>query len=52
MEVELGKEYDVILTSIRRSGGTVESEVRPGAIRFREGSGGKLASEGLSLIHI
>ena len=49
VEVELGKEYDVILTSIRRSGGTVESEVRPGAIRFREGSGGKLASEGSRL---
>ena len=43
LEVEIGKEYDVILTSIRSRGGTASSEVRKGAIRFRktqDGSGG------------
>ena len=34
-EVEIGKEYDVVLTSIRTEGGRAEENVRKGAIRFR-----------------
>jgi len=40
LEVEVGKEYDVILTSIRSRGGVVSSDVRKGAIRFRNSGGG------------
>ena len=42
-EVIVGKEYDVIITSIRTAGGRAETQHRKGAIRFRktkDGSGG------------
>ena len=42
-EVEVGKEYDVIITTVRSRGGAASSDVRKGAIRFRktkDGSGG------------
>ena len=42
-EVEIGKEYDVVITTIRQQGGVASSDVRKGAIRFRktkDGSGG------------
>ena len=35
-EVEVGKEYDVIITSIRSAGGRAETQHRKGAIRFRK----------------
>ena len=47
-EVEIGKEYDVILTSIRESQGVSETRVRTGAIRFRDSKDktGKLSNKG------
>ena len=43
LEVEIGKEYDVIISTTRSKGATESTDVRKGAIRFRttkDGSGG------------
>ena len=39
-EVEVGKEYDVIITTVRSRGEAASSDVRKGAIRFRNEGGG------------
>ena len=46
--VEIGKEYDVIITSVREEGGAAETTHRKGAIRFRNKSG-NLGSSGSKL---
>jgi hypothetical protein len=47
-EVEIGKEYDVVITSIRRRDGNAQADVRKGAIRFRssQDKSGAVASTG------
>ena len=48
IDVEVGKEYDVVLTSIRDEGAEASGEVRSGAIRFRDTSG-NIKNEGSRL---